>query len=211
MFIFSRDFSHPRQKISAKYQPFSNSKVHFNHSPIRQKNYKMSNTFYKISHMISTFCHLATTSPPKNGCFLVAFCNLQRVLPKQTLRFNAPTVTRSRTWLQNFVVPLQLACCQLRIPSQPISNSRPSRRRCCCAWMLEVVVDGEIPPRFREISSVRNGWWLNQPMNGKMCCLSNLFRNFPKVFWVKLQKIFEGSPPSYVCIIGLQQKRSQSA
>ena len=65
MFIFSRDFSHPRQKISAKCQPFSNSKVHFNHSPIRQKNYKMSNTFYKISQYI-----ISTLLPPCNTLHL---------------------------------------------------------------------------------------------------------------------------------------------
>ena len=88
MFIFSRDFSHPRQKISAKCQPFSNSKVHFNHSPIRQKNYNMSNTFYKIpKYMISTFCHLAKHFTSKNGSFFVFFGNLQRGFsPQKNLR-----------------------------------------------------------------------------------------------------------------------------
>lgn len=145
-------------------QSFRNSKVHFDHSPTKQKNYKMSNTFYKFSkYMISTFCHLATTSPPKNGAFFGGFCNLQPGSPKKNRRFNAPTVTRSRTWLQNFVVPLQLACCQLRIPSQPISNSRPSLFRIAvCAlgcWKLLMV---KLHQGSEKSLYVRNGWWLNR-------------------------------------------------
>lgn len=141
MFIFSRDFSHPRQKISAKCQPFSNSKVHFNHSPIRQKNYNMSNTFYKIpKYMISTFCHLAKHFTSKNGSFFVFFGNLQRGFspPKKPTKRNAPQwspghgpgSTTSGTCHCNWRVA---NCASLRnqFPTHDLRG-----RRCFCAWFV---------------------------------------------------------------------------
>ena len=183
MFIFSRDFSHPRQKISAKWQPFSTSKVHFKHSPIRQKNYKMSNTFlqnFKVCDInllppcntlhlqkwvfFGGFWQPPTGSPKKKKPTIQRKAPLQRSNLAPQLRGRASAIgvlPTAHPFATNF---------QLTTSSAPTA-ALDGMEGCCWWWNT---------PRFREISSVRNGWWLNRLLWMKfMCCLSNLFRKLP--------------------------------
>ena len=210
MFIFSRDFSHPRQKISAKWQPFSTSKVHFKHSPIRQKNYKMSNTFlqnFKVCDI--NLLPPCNTLHLQKWVFFGGFWQPPTGSPKKkkNLRFNERLRSNGPTWLHNFGdVPVQLACCQLRIPSQPISNSRPRRHQLLRLMEWKVVVDGEIHQGSEKslVFEMVGGWTGCYEWNSCAVC-QICSENFPKVFGWNFKKSLKAHHLAMFVLLGFNK------
>lgn len=187
---------------SAKFQKFEGAFRPFSYQTKKLQNVQHFLQIFKVYDInLLPPCNHFTS---KKWCFFWWFLQPPTGLPKKK-----PTIQRSNGHPVTDLAPKLRSATAIGVlpTSHPFATNFQLTtfavsHRCLCAWLLEVV-DGEITPRFREIS-ICSKWLVVEPVAMNETCAVCLS------FWVKLQKIFEGSPPSYICIIGLQQKRSQS-